>query len=234
MLENTLISGLHALDLPVDDSIIRRFRCYFDFLSEKNAVMNLTALSSEADIAMLHFLDCAALLNLLDFRNKRVIDVGSGAGFPGVVLKILEPDLSLTLLDSTRKRIDFLEDLCALLGLSDVQCVHLRAEEAPVSFRETYDIAVSRAVARLNILAELCIPFLRVDGSFLAMKGPNANDELNEASSAFHQLGCSTPQLLSYALPDSSIHHTAVLAHKKDHTPPSFPRRYAQIKKQPL
>ena len=234
MLEEILISGLQTLGLPADDLIIHRFRCFYDFLSEKNAVMNLTSISSENDVAILHFLDCAALLDLLSFCGKRVIDIGSGAGFPGVVLKILQPDLSLTLLDSTRKRVDFLEELCVLLGFSDVQCVHLRAEEAPPAYRESYDIAVSRAVARLNVLAELCIPFLCVDGSFLAMKGPSAADELKEASSAFLQLGCGKPQLLSYTLPDSSVHHTAVLARKEAPTPPFYPRRYAQIKKQPL
>lgn len=234
MLEEILISGLQALELPADDRIIRRFRSYYDFLSEKNTVMNLTTLSSENDVAILHFLDCAVLLNLLDFRGKQVIDIGSGAGFPGVVLKILQPDLSLTLLDSTRKRVDFLEELSALLDFSDVQCVHMRAEEAPLSYRESYDIVVSRAVARLNILAELCVPFLCIDGSFLAMKGPAAVEEMKEASSAFQRLGCGKPHLLSYTLPDSSIHHTAVLAKKEGHTPPSYPRRYAQIKKQPL
>ena len=234
MLEDILVSGLQTLELPTDDLTIHRFRRYFDFLTEKNSVMNLTAISDEESVAMLHFLDCAALLKHADFRQKKVIDIGSGAGFPGVVLKILEPDLSLTLLDSTRKRIDFLEELCALLDLTDVRCVHLRAEEAPLSYRESYDIAVSRAVARLNILAELCIPFIRTGGSFIAMKGPGALEEMDEADSSFLRLGCGHPVLCSYNLPDSSVHHSLVLAKKQKNTPSAYPRRFALIKKQPL
>ena len=145
--------------------------------------MNLTAISGEADVARLHMLDCAAVLPQVSFAGKRVLDVGSGAGFPGLVLKLLCPDLSLTLLDSTQKRVQFQQEVCAALDLKDVTCLHLRAEEAPPEMRESYDLVVSRAVARLSILSELCLPFVAVGGSFLAMKGPAADEELLESPS---------------------------------------------------
>ena len=131
---------------------LRRFRRYYELLTEWNRVMNLTAISGEEDTARLHFLDCAALLQLTDLRGKRVIDVGTGAGFPGLVLKILCPELELTLLDSLDKRVKFLSAVCGELGFGDVRCLHARAEEAPAQLRESFDLACSRAVARLNLL----------------------------------------------------------------------------------
>ena len=179
-------------------------------------------------------LDCAAILPLVSFTGKRVLDVGSGAGFPGLVLKLLCPDLSLTLLDSTQKRVLFQKEACAVLGLTDVNCLHLRAEEAPAEMRESFDLVVSRAVARLNLLSELCMPFVAVGGSFLAMKGPAADDELAESKKALPLLGGAEPSVLHYNVPGLDASRTLVRSEKLRPTPPKYPRRFAQMKKQPL
>ena len=154
LLEDTLAAGFAALGVTPDSGAAARYRIYFEHLEKMNAVMNLTAISGEEDVARLHFLDCAALLGMVDFRGRRVIDVGTGAGFPGLALKIACPDMELTLLDSLDKRIGFLRDTCALLGFDDVRCIHARAEEAPAELHAGFDIACSRAVARLNLLCE--------------------------------------------------------------------------------
>ena len=160
--------------------------------------------------------------------------MGTGAGFPGLVLKILQPDLKLTLLDSLDKRVRFLELVCAELELEGVQCLHARAEEAPTELRESFDVACSRAVARLNLLGELCLPFVKKGGLFAAMKGPDAADELNEARRGLSLLGGGEPVIREYAVPGTDLRHNAVLVPKSGHTPRQYPRRWAQIKKQPL
>ena len=151
MLEEILLSGFAEYSLPLDDRALERYRLYADALEETNKVMNLTAIEGEDETARLHFLDSAALLRLADFGGKHVIDVGTGAGFPGLALKIARPDVSLVLLDSLDKRIGFLRETCEKLGLDDVSCVHARAEEAPKAWRGGFDIAVSRAVALLDV-----------------------------------------------------------------------------------
>lgn len=165
MLENLLRQGFEALCLPLDALALERYRCFFEYLEEMNKVMNLTAISGQEDVARLHFLDCAALLKLADFSGKSLIDVGTGAGFPGLALKIACPDLKLTLLDSLDKRVKFLRELCRKLGFEETACIHARAEEAPAALRQGFDFAASRAVARLNLLSELCLPFVRPGGA---------------------------------------------------------------------
>ena len=234
MLEDILRSGFEELGLPLDGDALRRFRIYHDYLEEINAVMNLTAISGEEEVARLHFLDCAALLKLADFSGKKVLDVGTGAGFPGMVLKIACPEMELTLLDSLDKRVKFLRDLNERLGFSDVRCVHLRAEEAPADYRQGFDIVTSRAVARLNALAELCLPFTRVGGLFVAMKGPDCQAELEEAGRAISILGGRSLGLKRYTVPGLEVNHNALLIQKEKDTPPKYPRRWAQIKNKPL
>lgn len=234
MLEDILASGFAELSLSVDPEAIARYRLYYDTLAEQNKVMNLTAIDGEADSARLHFLDCAALLTLADFSGKSVIDVGSGAGFPGLALKVARPDIHLTLLDSLDKRVRFLRALCDSLGFEDVRCLHARAEEAPPELRESFDIACSRAVARLNLLCELCLPFVKLGGLFIAMKGPGAEEELREAEKAIRLLGGEFERVAVYAIPGTDTRHSAVLIRKARPTPKSYPRRWAQIKKQPL
>ena len=234
LLEELLRSGFAELGLPLDAEALRRYRLYYEALSEKNKVMNLTAIEGEADSARLHFLDSAALLSLADFGGMRVVDVGSGAGFPGLALKIARPDIALTLLDSLDKRVKFLRETSALLGFEDVRCLHARAEEAPPELRQSYDIAVSRAVARLNLLCELCLPFVKKGGLFIAMKGPGAAEELAEAQKAVRLLGGELERCADYAIPGTEQVRTAVLIRKTADTPARYPRRWAQMKKQPL
>ena len=220
--------------LPLDGVALGRFRRYYELLSEWNKVMNLTAIEGEENTARLHFLDCAALGQLTELRGKRVIDVGTGAGFPGMVLKILCPEMELTLLDSLDKRLRFLQTVCEELGFSDVQCLHARAEEAPPQLRESFDLACSRAVARLNLLSELCLPFVKPGGQFIAMKGPELSDELAEAEKGIRLLGGEVERVAEYPVPGTDLRHNAVLLRKIAETPKKYPRKWGQMKKQPL
>ena len=234
MLEEILLFGFAEYSLPIDRQALDRFRLYADALEETNKVMNLTAIEGEDDIARLHFLDSAALLTLTDFGGKHVVDVGTGAGFPGLALKIACPEISLVLLDSLDKRIGFLRETCEKLGFDEVSCVHARAEEAPKAWHGSFDIAVSRAVARLNILCELCLPLVKTGGLFIAMKGTEHAEELLEAEHAIHVLGGEIEAERDYLIPGTNIRHSAILIRKTMPTPPKYPRRWAQIKKQPL
>ena len=232
MMEQILREGLAALSLPTDAAAP-----LMDFaarLLETNKVMNLTAITEPEDVARLHLLDCAALLNITDFRGKRVVDVGTGAGFPGMPLRILEPDFDLTLLDSLGKRIAFLQRVCDEMGLQRVTCVHARAEEFAAKHREQYDIATSRAVAALNVLCELTLPLVKVGGRFLAMKAVDSDDEIRTAKSAIAQLGGKVEDIRDYTIPGTDITHRVVVIGKVKPTPDAFPRAFAKIKKAPL
>ncbi len=234
MLEEILASGLEQLNIPFDGVQLKQFRLYYSILSERSRQMNLTAITGEDETALLHFLDCAAVLTRYPFSGKTVLDLGSGAGFPGLVLKLLCPNLSLTLIDSTKKRVDFQEEVCAALTLSDIRCLHLRAEEAPTEMREAFDIVISRAVARCNILAELSMPFVVRGGVFIAMKGSAAEEERAEAEQAIRLLGGTAPELIRYSVPGLDAERNLILSRKQNPTPSKYPRRFAQIKKQPL
>ena len=233
-MDKILNEGFASLGIMPDAKAVERLKTYFEYLEERNRVMNLTAISGTEDVARLHFLDCAALLKVCDFEDKKVIDVGTGAGFPGMVLKTVQPGMDITLLDSLNKRIDFLSEVCNKLALDGVQCVHARAEEIPEERRAAYDIAVSRAVARLGTLCELCLPYLRVGGVFIAMKGPDCDTEVEEAKSAMHLLGAQLKDIVRYTIPGTDITHAAVVIEKIKPTHPKYPRKWSQIKKQPL
>ncbi len=233
-MDKILNEGFASLGITPDAKAVERLKTYFEYLEERNRVMNLTAISGTEDVARLHFLDCAALLKVCDFEDKKVIDVGTGAGFPGMVLKTVQPGMDITLLDSLNKRIDFLSEVCNKLALDGVQCVHARAEEIPEEWRAAYDIAVSRAVARLGTLCELCLPYLRVGGVFIAMKGPDCDTEVEEAKSAMHLLGAQLKDIVRYTIPGTDITHAAVVIEKIKPTHPKYPRKWSQIKKQPL
>ena len=233
---STIIAqGAKELNIELPPEAEAAFRAYYDFLEKRGQNVNLTAITGAEEVARLHFLDSLALLNAAIFKNAKVIDIGSGAGFPGVPLKIAEPSINLTLLDSTGKRVKFLSDLCSELGL-EAACIHARAEEAAhlPEMRQQYDIVVSRAVARLNVLSELCIPFLRVDGMFIAMKGVDSEEEVAEAQSAVKALGSEMQEHFDYTIPGTDISHRAVLIRKTTSTPDKFPRRFAKIQKAPL
>ena len=209
---------------------------YGELLLQKNQVMNLTAITDPQDVATLHMLDCAALLNCADFQNKTLIDVGTGAGFPGVPLKILVPTLEVTLLDSLNKRVDWLTDLCQALDLDNICAIHARAEEvgqAP-AFREQYDYATARAVADLRLLCELCLPFVKVGGHFLSMKSTESDDELTAALPAVQALGGRLERSFDYTIPHTNVTHRIILIQKTAPTPEKYPRRWAKIQKNPL
>lgn len=234
MLEDLLRSGFQDLSLELDPRALERYRIYYEYLEEINQVMNLTAISGEADVARLHFLDCAQLLCLDSFAGKKVIDVGTGAGFPGLAMKIACPAMELTLLDSLDKRINFLRNTCEKLGFDDVTCIHARAEEIPQGCRQSFDFALSRAVARLNLLCELCLPYVRKGGAFIAMKGSDLEDELREARRCIHTLGGQVEKKLDYTIPGTDVTHCALVIRKVADTPAKYPRRWAQMKKNPL
>jgi len=231
-MQTILRAGLAELGL--DETKAKPLETFARAVLEKNKVMNLTAITDDADFARLHLLDSAALLNVADFRGKRVVDVGTGAGFPGVPLRILCPDVRMTLLDSTGKRIDFLRETCDQLGLTGVDCVHERAEEFAAEQRERFDLAVSRAVAALPVLCELCLPLVKVGGQFLAMKSARSDEELEGAMDAITTLGGRLADVVDYPIPGSDVTHRVIVIDKTDRTPKQYPRQYGQIKKKPL
>ena len=230
-MRQTLETGLPALDLTLSEGQIDTLCAFGQALLEKNQVMNLTAITDPGEVGRLHFLDSVALLKAADLHGKRVVDVGCGAGFPGVPLKIAEPSLDLTLLDSLGKRMTWLGEVLPSLGV-EANCVTARAEEFAADHREKFDVAVSRAVARLNVLSELCLPLVKVGGQFLAMKGAAAKEETDEAARAISILGGRIEGIHEYPLGDAV--HRVVVIRKEKPTPPKYPRRYAKIKQQPL
>ncbi len=209
---------------------------YGQLLLEKNQVMNLTAITQPGQVARLHMLDCAALLGCADLRGRSLIDVGTGAGFPGLVLKIMEPTLELTLLDSLEKRLSWLAEVCADLGLAGVRFVHARAEEQALdpAFREQFDLAAARAVASMNTLSEICLPYVKVGGRFLAMKSVESADEAEQAAAAVAKLGGRLEKRYDYTIPGTDVRHRVVPVSKIGTTPPQYPRRWAKIQKNPL
>lgn len=209
---------------------------YGALLLEKNRVMNLTAITQPQDVATLHMLDCATLLDCARFEGKTLIDVGTGAGFPGLPLKILAPTLEVTLLDSLSKRVDWLSQTIGALGLEGIRAVHGRAEEAgrDPAFRERFDFAAARAVADLRLLCELCLPFLKVGGRFLAMKGTDCGDEVDKALPAIQVLGGRLEGRIDRLIPHTGVTHRVILVEKISPTPEKYPRRWAKMQKAPL
>ena len=232
MLRQVLTQGLPQLG--VDPRWIDPLEKFSNLLLEKNQVMNLTAITEPDQVATLHLLDSLAVWTVHPMDGQQVIDVGTGAGFPGLPLKIAHPDLQLTLLDSLGKRVAFLEEVCAALGLTGVQCVHGRAEEFAADHREIYDAAMSRAVANLRLLAELCLPLVKVGGAFLSMKSTDCEAELSEAKNAIRLLGGKTERVVDYTIPGTDVTHRVIVVRKVSPTPKKYPRRFAQMKKQPL
>ena len=237
-MKDIISAGLSQLDLSgrVPDNAPQQLAEYGRLLLEKNQVMNLTAIREEDRVARLHMLDCAALLNMADFQGKTLIDVGTGAGFPGLPLKILCPDLSVTLLDSLGKRVDWLNEVAQTLGLAGVSAIHARAEEQALvkGFRDSFDFATARAVADLRILCELCLPYVKVGGLFLAMKSVDSAQELDSAAHCIKLLGGRVEDCKDYTVPGTDIVHRVVLIRKVAPTLKGYPRKWAKMQKEPL
>lgn len=228
-----LVSGLRTFipgDLPQAVDKLLRFS---DLLLEKNKVMNLTAVTEPNEVVTRHFLDCAALAPYIG-KGQTVLDVGTGAGFPGLPLAILCPDAQFTLLDAQRKRIDFLREVAEELELENVTPVHARAEEFAAAHRASFDLAVSRAVAELRVLVELALPMVRVGGAFYAMKAADCADEVGSAAQAFATLGAPAAELLHYTVPHDGVERVLVRLQKTAETPDKYPRRFKKIQTDPL
>lgn len=218
--------------VPLSEQMLVQLERDCELLLEWNEKINLTALRTRDDIYEKHFLDCLLPIALIG-QNASVIDVGSGAGFPGVVFAIARPDLRVTLLEPIGKRVRYLQLLVSELKLNNVTVIQGRAEDVVKSERETFDVAVARAVAGLPVLSELCAPFIRVGGMFLAMKGPQGSEEVKAAEHAFKVLGLNAAEIHAAALPGGEIRNN-ISAMKVSHTPAQYPRNYGQIKKKPL
>ena len=231
MMETTLKEGLDALNLSLSEERQEKLCAFARAMVSKNEVMNLTAITEDTQVAKLHLLDSLTVLCCADLRGKSLIDVGCGAGFPGVPLAIACPEASITLLDSLGKRVKWLEQTLPQLGI-EAECVTARAEEAVAARRETYDFATSRAVARLNILLELTSPYVKVGGAVLAMKGAAAKEELSECTGAIRKLGLQLEEVREF--PVDGTAHAVIILRKIAPTPKQYPRRYAKIKQSPL
>lgn len=237
-MEQIISAGLEELGLTgrVPPAASAQLAQYGKLLLEKNRMMNLTAIREPEGVARMHMLDCAALLNFCNFEGKTLIDVGTGAGFPGMVLKILVPSLEVTLLDSLNKRLDWLEETCGALDLRGVRTLHARAEEQALvkSFRDSFDFAAARAVADLRVLCELCLPYVKTGGQFLAMKSTGSDRELEKAAHAVKLLGGRIRDMRDYAIPGTEITHRLIAVDKLAPTLKGYPRRWAKIQKGPL
>ena len=231
MMETTLKEGLDALNLSLSEERQEKLCAFARAMVSKNEVMNLTAITEDTQVAKLHLLDSLTVLCCADLRGKSLIDVGCGAGFPGVPLAIACPEASITLLDSLGKRVKWLEQTLPQLGI-EAECVTARAEEAVAARRETYDFATSRAVARLNILLELTAPYVKVGGAVLAMKGAAAKEELSECTGAIRKLGLQLEEVREF--PVDGTAHAVIILRKIAPTPKQYTRRYAKIKQAPL
>lgn len=215
----------------------QQLETYYELLIEWNEKINLTAITEESDVITKHFLD-----SLMCFKSGvidadcSVIDVGTGAGFPAIPMKIANNELKITLLDSLAKRLNFLNDVIEKLALTDITCVHARAEDGGknVDLRESFDVAVSRAVANLSTLSELCLPFVKVGGYFVSMKGPSAEEEISEAKGAIKILGGSVEKVVPYEIPTSDLRHNLVVIKKIAKTPKKYPRNAPKPMKIPL
>ncbi len=236
MIQTTLSKCAADAGFSLSEEQLSSFSVYADMLRDWNQKMNLTAITQDFEVATKHFADSLFGLKFIG-ENARVIDVGTGAGFPGIPLKIARPEISLTLLDSLNKRLTFLKAVIAELKLSGVETIHSRAEDGAAKkspLREKFDVCVSRAVSQLNVLAEYCLPYVKVGGVFLAYKGGEVDEELRTASNAVMLLGGKFEDVFRYSIPQTDITHSIVAVRKVCPTPEKFPRLQGKISKQPL
>ena len=229
---DVLKNGLEDLGVAVDDKILNDFNIYREILVDWNQKMNLTGIEDEKEVYIKHFLDSvAAVTNGYIKDGVSIIDVGTGAGFPGLPLRICLKNIELTLLDSLNKRINFLQEVSKQVEIDNIKFIHGRAEELPTNYREYFDIVTSRAVANLRVLTELSIPYLKVNGYFISLKG-KADEELKEAESTLKVLNCEIEKIEKFILPDQVSERSIIKIRKEKETPDIYPRKYDKIKKQ--
>lgn len=236
MIKNLLQNYIKDYKITLTENQYEQFQKYFELLAEWNEKMNLTAITDESGVALKHFADSLSLLNFVDIpQNSSLADVGTGAGFPGVVLKIARPDIKLTLIDSLNKRLVFLGEVCAQLGI-EAELIHSRAEDGArdEKLRESFDFAVSRAVARMNVLSEYCLPYVKVGGAFCAMKGAQTNEEFKESLNAINTLGGKLEKKYFFELPENGGERAIAVVRKVRNTPQKYPRQSGKIKAKAL
>lgn len=236
-LEQLLYQSAEEIGVHLAPEQLKSFGTYMDLLLEWNEKMNLTAITEPKEVVQKHFADCLTLLPYLPKETGlRIIDVGTGAGFPGLPVKIAREDLQVTLLDSLQKRITFLETVIAQLSLKEIHCIHARAEDGgrDSSLRDGFDCCVSRAVARMSVLAEYCLPFVKPGGLLIALKGPEAQEEVEEGKKAIAALGAKVEAVYEVEVPFTDLHHTLVLVRKEKPTPKRFPRKAGKAAKEPI
>lgn len=236
MIKDLLQNYIKDYKITLTENQYEQFQKYFELLAEWNEKMNLTAITDESGVALKHFADSLSLLNFVDIpQNSSLADVGTGAGFPGVVLKIVRPDIKLTLIDSLNKRLVFLGEVCAQLGIK-AELIHSRAEDGArdEKLRESFDFAVSRAVARMNVLSEYCLPYVKVGGAFCAMKGAQANEEFKESLNAINTLGGKLEKKYFFELPENGGERAIAVVRKVKNTPQKYPRQSGKIKAKAL
>ncbi len=219
----------------IDDNKIQKFYDYMNLLVEWNKKINLTAITEEKDIILKHFVDSLTVLKYIK-ENKSIVDVGTGAGFPGIPLAIMNDSLKITLVDSLNKRINFLNEVCNKINLKNIKAIHARAEEfgQDNNYRESYDVAISRAVANLTVLAEYLLPLVKVGGKIICMKGPDIEEELKQAKSAIDILGGKFEKCDNFCLPKSDISRNIIIINKIKETPKKYPRKAGTPAKTPL
>lgn len=234
---DTLIEGAKELDIDLDDGQIEKFILYKELLQEWNQKINITSITEDKEVDIKHFIDSIIPLKTKLFEGKlKVIDIGTGGGFPGIPLKIMNENLNMVLLDSTNKKIRFLDEVIEKLKLKDIQAIHGRAEELgrDVDYREKYDIAISGAVASLDTLSEYALPFVNIGGHFISMKGPDVEEELNEGKKAIEILGGKIKSVEKIEIPNTDIVHSLIIIEKIKRTPTKYPRGGGKPRKQPL
>lgn len=236
----TLYDGLSKINISISKKQEDMLFSFYEMLIEKNKVMNLTAITDIEEVVVKHFLDSLSIVKVLDEKelsnNLKVIDIGTGAGFPGIPLKIVFPNLNITLLDSLNKRLVFLQEVIEKLGLENIDTVHGRCEDIgrKEEYREQYDLCVSRAVANLSTLSELCIPFVKKGGLFVSYKAGDCKEEVINAKYAIKKLGGKTGNIVEFNLPNTDLSRVFVEIFKENNTPKAFPRKAGTPLKQPL
>lgn len=232
-----LKKGITEFNIDVDEKMIDDFSIYREILVEWNQKMNLTGIEDEKEVFIKHFLDSVSIFkNGYIKDNMKVIDVGTGAGFPGLPMKIAKRSLDVTLLDSLNKRINFLQEVCKKIYIDDVEFIHGRAEDfgQDENYREQYDIATARAVAGLPVLMEFCVPFVKVGGYFICLKGPNADLELEESKKAMETLEVKFIEKIDIKLPEIELNHNILVFEKIQNTPSKYPRKAGKPSKSPI